>query len=391
MSNKSWISRGVAALVWVCALSALAPAESQPQYLLTNDDASFTNRVTFYTVEANGLLKLKEEVTTAGAGIGGGFFGTNRLALLNTESDECVYASDAFAGDIAGINVSTLQAVGSTSGSKSDSGAANGIGLVISSKYLYAGFTTSNTIGTFKIEPGCSLTFVSDVPAAGLNGGMIDGMAIHGNMLVVTYGDGSIESFDISKGVPTSNGDEQNSTAFLQSAEGATYPTSVEITKDGHFAIFGDTSDSTVVEVSKITSGKLTKTVVYSQKAPMSSSNILLSPDETLLYVSNTQGDAISALFFDSHTGKLSPGCTSGKLKGYSTDWSYLASLALETNTGTGGVIYVAEFGSPSSIGMIQLSSTGGKCKLKELSGSPVSDPNSPGLLSIGSFPPRSF
>ena len=99
----------------------------------------------------------------------------------------------------------------------------------------------------------------------------------------------------------------------------------------------------------------------------------------------------MSAAFFDKSTGKLSKGCVSGSLKGFVTDWSYVASLALGKTTGTGGVIYVAEFGAPSSIGEINVKSAGGKCTLTESSHSPVLDGNSPGLLSIGAFPPRPF
>jgi len=73
------------------------------------------------------------------------------------------------------------------------------------------------------------------------------------------------------------------------------------------------------------------------------------------------------------------------------TNWTYLGALALDKTTGTGGVVYVAEYGAPSSIGMINVKSAGGKCTLKELSKSPVADPKSPGLLSIGAFPPRRF
>ena len=73
------------------------------------------------------------------------------------------------------------------------------------------------------------------------------------------------------------------------------------------------------------------------------------------------------------------------------TDWSYTASLAFEQTTGTGGMVYVAEFGAPSSIGEIEVTSSGGKCTLTESSKSPIADPNSPGLLSIGAFPPRPF
>jgi 6-phosphogluconolactonase (cycloisomerase 2 family) len=388
--GKFCLPPGTAVLIWVLFSGVFAAAAPQPHYLVTNDDVPFGNGVTFYTVASNGLITLKEQVLTGGWGIGSGFFGANRIAVLKTGSEECIYASDAGTGDIAGIDVSTLQVGGLAFGSTTDAGTSNGIGLVLNSTYLYASFTDSNTIGTFTVQPGCSLTFLNDISVAGLQGGVINGMALHGKILVATYGDGSIESFDVSTGSPISNGDRQNSSAYLKS-QGATYPNSVEITKDGQYAIFGDTSTATVVEVSNISSGKLGKTTVYSQRAPSNSSNILLSPDETLLYVSNTQGDTVSALFFNASTGKVSPGCASGKLRGYSRDWSYVSSLALKTNTGTGGVVYAAEFGSSNSIAMLQVTSTGGKCSLKEASSSPIADPNSPGLLSINNFPPRSF
>jgi 6-phosphogluconolactonase (cycloisomerase 2 family) len=187
-----------------------------------------------------------------------------------------------------------------------------------------------------------------------------------------------------------SNGDKQNSTAYI-SSQGATYPNGIDITQDGHYAIFGDTSMTTSIEVSDISSGKLTTTVFYNLGGAINSSNIMLSPDETLLYISNSQGDTVTAAFFNANTGTLSTGCTSGKLKNYVSSWSYLASLALENTTGTGQVLYVAEYGAISGIAMLQVTSSGGTCSLSELSGSPVADPNSPGLLSIGSFPPRGF
>jgi hypothetical protein len=146
-----------------------------------------------------------------------------------------------------------------------------------------------------------------------------------------------------------------------------------------------------VIEVADISSGKLGATTVYTLGPAINSSNILLSPDETLLYVSNTQGDEITAASFNASTGALAVACTSGKLRGYSTHWSYLASLALGTQSGTGGVIYVAEFGATSYIGVVDVSLSAKKCQLKESTRSPVADPNSPGLLSIEAFPPRSF
>ena len=392
ISLKSWLTRVTAALVAVCVVSAFALAANKPHYVITNDDVppALITSVTFYTVAADGLLTMKAKVLAGKGGIAGGYFAANRVNVLNSGNQECAYVSVAQSGEIDGISIKTLEVGGHAVGSLNDTGASNGIGLAMNAQYLFASFTDSNTIGTFQLLPGCSLSFVNDISVAGLQGGIINAMALHGNILIATYGDGSIESFNISAGTPASNGDEQNSTAYLKS-RGATYPNSVEITKNGRFALFGDTATSTVVEVSEIFSGKLSRTAVFSLGPSINSSNILLSPDETLLYISNTEGDKISAAFFNPTTGKLTLGCASNRLKGFSSSWSYLAALGLGTNTGTGGIIYVAEFGAPSSIGMVHITSTGAKCSMKEVTGSPVADPNSPGLLSIGSFPPRSF
>jgi hypothetical protein len=370
------------------SLSALAAGKVH--YLVTNDDVppKLPSSVTFYTIAADGTLTLQTTVPTGGNGIGGGFFGSQRVNTLQDGKAACVYASNAQNGDVATISVKTLKVIGRYRAGKSDGGTSNGIGLAMNAGYLYASFTDSNTIGTYQVLPGCKLKFVGDIAVGGLQGGVIDAMAISGQILVTTYGDGSIESFNISAGMPVSNGDEQNSTG---SKGGNTYPSAIDISQDGHYAIFGDTATSTVVEVSDISSGQLTKTIVYHLGSAISSSNIMLSPDETLLYISNTQGDRITAAFFDKSTGVLTKGCTSGNLKGYVTDWSYLAGLTLQKTTGTGGTVYVAEFGAPSSIGVVEVTSQSGKCTLKEASGSPVSDPNSPGLLSIGTYPPRPF
>jgi 6-phosphogluconolactonase (cycloisomerase 2 family) len=376
-------------VTFVLGIKVQASEAASTRYVITNDDVPPLPRssVTFYTVGKNGSLTPKKKVETNAFGIAGGYFGLDRIAVAGGKLN-CVFASDSQSPDIVGIDVAALKAVSRTKGSKSDDGSSNGIGLALSSHYLYASFTDNGVIGTFKLQPGCKLKFISDITVGGLHGGIIDAMAIRGNILVATYGDGSIQSFNIAKGVPISNGDEQDSTG---SRGGNTYPNGIDITQDGHFAIFGDTSVSTVVEVSDLSSGKLTPTIVYHLGSGISSSNILLSPDETLLYISNTQGDRISAAFFDKATGKLTKGCASGSLRGYSSNWSYLAGLTLATSTGSGGTVYAAEFGSPSSIAVVNVQSSAGKCSLKEASTSPVADPNSPGLLSIGSFPPRRF
>jgi len=384
------LARAAALAAWLLVLSASALAATS--YIVTNDDTGFPfiTGVSFYTIDPGGVLTLKGQVQTGGYGIGGGYFGANRIAVLNSGQQECVFASEAATGDIVGIRVHTLNLGGRASGSPTDTGTSNGIGLVAGDHYLYASFTDSNTIGTFKVEPGCGLSFLSDVSVTGLAGGTVNAMAIRGNMMIATYTDGSLESFDIAGGIPASHGDRQHSTAAV-SSQGATYPNSIDITSDGHYAIFGDTSTSMVVEVSDISSGQLTPTLVHTSTAAISSSNVMLSPDETVVYVINTQGAAVTALFFDKSTGGLSKGCTSPPIRGLSANWSYLAGLALVNKTGNGGGVYVAEFGSTSGIALVNLSVSGKKCALQEVTHSPFVDPNTTGLLSIGAFPPRAF
>jgi len=387
LSAKLWA--GAVAAIFLLPTSAIG-AEKPSHYVFTNNDppGKISNSSNFYTIGSGGLLTPKATVTTGFGGIGGGYFGQYKVRALRKGTQQCVYVADASSAQVAGIVVQTLKVAGAFAASNTDDGTSNGVGLALSGHYLFASFTTSNTIGTFKVLPGCKLKFLGDVDANGLNGGSPDGMAVHGNLMVVTYVDGSIESFDVSNGMPVSNGDKQNSTGF---EKGGNLPGGVDITQDGHFAIFGDVSVTTTVEVSDISSGRLTKTSVYRLGSSRNSSSVLLSPDETLLYIGNTQGGKVIAAFFDKTTGTLTKGCSSDFLKGFDTDWAYVGGLATETSSGTGRVVYAAEFGNPGSVAIVHVQSSGGKCTLKESSQSPVSDPQSPGLLSIGVFPPRSF
>jgi hypothetical protein len=365
---------------------------------MTNDDGLLHNYVSFFLAggsQNSPTLTFQSNVITGGKGIGGGFFASPRVNLLPDSSAECVYASNAGTGDISAVNIQARTLAGLFSASPGDVGDANGIGLVLNTNYLYAGYSTSNTIATFVILPGCQLSFVGDVSAAGLNGGSPSGMALHGNILVVAYADGSIESFNIANGTPVSNGDAQNSAGYAY----AYFPEGVDITSDGQFAIFGDSSVPATVEVSNISSGKLTTTVQYTVGTStnavgsgLSSTAVRLSPDESLLYTSNSDGGTVSAAFFDKNTGRVMRGCTSPTLHGFYNPWGFAASLATRDTSGNGGLLYVAEFGFTGSyIGMVQVQSDGITCTLSEPSTSPVGDQLSDGLLSIEVFPPRPF
>jgi hypothetical protein len=278
-----------------------------------------------------------------------------------------------------------------------DSGDLYGIGMAMNAFHLYAAFTASNTIATYGIMPGCKLQYLSSVSAVGLNGNPVDGIAAYGNkILVVAYGDGSIESFNISSGVPVSNNDEQFSSGF----NNGNYPGGVDITQDGHYAIFGDIptlAGYTAVEVSDISTGKLKTTKVYGGDGTLgtaiNSNNVRLSPDEKWIYIANNSSGQVTAVGFNSSTGVVSTtNCVSNSLTGYFSTWFYTSGLATAQATGTGKTIYVAEWGQPSSIGVVNISvNSKGQCTLSESSKSYVNDSNSQGLLSVGVYPPRAF
>ncbi len=383
---------------------------SQTNYLITNDDGLLHNYLSFFTpggTQGAPTLNFAFDVNAVGLGIGGGYFAAPRVNMLNSPTTQCVYASNGGTGDISGVNIQTQQLAGPFAGSTLDSGDANGIGIVLNANYLYAGYSASNTIGTFAVQAGCQLSFLGDTPAAGLNGGGVAGMALHGNMMVVSYADGSIESFNVSEGMPVSNGDAQNSTGYTM--HGISFPEGVDITSDGHFAIFGDSAINTTVEVSDISSGRLTATVPYTfggpppsvppnvggvLVSPTNSGVVRLSPDESLIYVGNNDGGSVSALFFNTQTGAISGGCRTQALTGFYNPWAFTGSIATRDNTGTGGVLYVAEYGfsgTGSFIGVLNINSNGTACTLTESSASEVPDHLSSGLLSITTYPPRSF
>jgi hypothetical protein len=385
-------------LLGACAYAAAASAGSVGSFLVTNNDVPLFNppqgpagsTVTFYSVESNGALDNKIVVPTGGVGIAGGFFASSRIAIVPQGEDVCVFASNAASPGISGISAGTLTVTGTFLGSKGDTAMTNGIGLAANATYLYATYSTSSTIATFSIEPGCMLAFVGDVFTVGLNTGVVGAMAIHGSTMVITYGDGSIESFNIAGGVPVSNGDAQNSSGFAN----AHVPNGVDITADGHFAIFGDASTVTTIEVSDISSGKLTPTIAHDVGKSWNSGNVRLTPDESLIIVSNNSGGAVTAVPFDKATGRVSTGCTSGPLRGFYSTWSYAGAAALQLPTALGGLIYVPEFGSNgySSIGVVQLTVTGTACTLTETAGSPIVDNSDhSALLSIGTYPVRPF
>jgi 6-phosphogluconolactonase (cycloisomerase 2 family) len=406
---KAWVKR-VSLLACPLALVAFCSAGdagtkdavgpvTQQIYLAVNQDLTFplVNAIGF--LQASGTQLLNEnDVNTAGFGIQGGFFGTQRVSSLPSLTAPCLYVTDAGTNDIASVSLPGQQLMGTFSASQTDDGSTNGIGLAVNSQYLYASFTASATIATFSLQGSCGLTFLGDISAVGLQGGSVSGMAVNGNLLVVAYGDGSIQSFNVHNGIPVSNGDLQNTTGY-NSSKSRPMPSGVDITQNGAFAIFGDVGPQMIVEVSSLASGRLATTVVYSLGDVVDAGSIHLSPDQHLLYISSSESGRVFARFFNATTGVVgSTGCGSTTLRGFNSR-PWLGNVVTRDTSGTGNVLYVAEFGRDflevnhgpgSAIGILNITSTGTACTLTEASGSPQLL-TFPGSLSIGVYPPRPF
>lgn len=387
-------------------LSKTQRVPAPPVYVMTNDDQEFPleNQSSVYLVggtDAAPTLTYQTTIGLGGYGSLGGFFATPRLNSAADVATKCLYLSNSGTNTISSVSLDTLQLVDVFSGSETDSGTPDGIGLAVNASFLYAGYPASKTIGVFSTTAGCGLTFLQDVPAAGLQGGAVAGMAVNKNLLVVAYGDGSIQSFNVSNGIPVSNNDLQNSTAYAGPTSGnsmtmANLPSGVDITSDGRFVLFGDISSPAVVEVSSLAGGKLQRTVPYVLGNGVDAGAIRLSPDEKLLYMVNSEGGTVTAAFFDAKTGILRPGCTSPALRGFN-DRAWFGGIAMRDTTGTGTVLYVVEFGRqtelhnpPSAIGILTVTSDGNTCQLTEAPSSPAIL-FVPGTLSIGVFPARPF
>src|SRR5580704_4512053 len=369
--------------------STPASAPAGIRYLITNDDPppKIPTSSTLFTLAPNGLPQDPTRVSLGGVGAGGGYFAASRVSVLHSTTSACAFLSIGGSGEISAVDLYTQRNVGDFSAAATDSGLSNGIGLVNNGAYLYASFSSSNTLATFSVLQDCGLQFLGDISPLGKHQGNIKGMALQGDMLVVAYGEGSIESFNISAGLPVSNDDLQNATGYATDR----FPSGVDISPDGRYAIFGDMSITTTVEVSDISSGKLKKTVLYNLGPANDATNLLFSPDGSLIYIANTGSGKVTAAFFDRETGKVAGGCVSPTLKGFDHTWVFLASPVTEQTTGTGSVLYLAEFGSPSSIAVIDVTSSAGQCTLTEKPASPVIAPNTNALLSIGMYPPRPF
>jgi hypothetical protein len=379
--------------------------QAATNYVITNDDNQYPNgnSASIYSIGSGGALSLVTTIPTGGYGRGGGYYAAGRVNVLRSKTQNCAYIGDAVGpnnsrpGDVASIDMSTLKLVGTYPGTALDSGALWGIGLAENpaGTFLFAAYSTSGTIATYAQAADCVLKYRSEVITIGANVGSVDGMRVtpNGKYLIVAYSDASIGSYAINPktGVLTL-------VARYLVADSA-LASSVDITADGKWVLFGTNSFGTggEVEVAPIhADGALGATVGY---IPIgqgeNSSNAWLSPDETLIYISDNSSGQITAVPFDAKTGVInkSAACTSAVLKNFNSTWQALGSVTTRGLTKLGSPLYAGEWSytHPGGIAIVDVSVKGGACTLTETADSPVADPVSDFLMTVGVDPPREF
>lgn len=395
-------------LCFVLALVALvfittALTQTATPYVITNDDNPAGNSATIYSIGSGGSLNFVTTIPTGGYGRGGGYAAAGRVSVLRSKVQNCAYITDALGpnngrpGDVAAIDMSTLRLVGTYPGTALDSGLLWGVGLAENpaATFLFAAYSTSGTIATYLQGPDCSLTYSNEVISIGANVGSVDGMKVtpNGRYLIVAYADGSIGSYSIN----STTGALTLVARYLVVDNGLA--TGVDITADGKWAVFGTVSFLTggEVEVAPIhADGSMGATVGYIPIGQGSNSNnAWLSPDETYIYISDNSSGQITAVPFNAQTGVInkSAACTSHVLKNFNSTWQLLGNVITSTRTKLGSPLYAAEWSytNPGGIAVVNVASNGSACKLTEAPFSPIADPATDYLMTVGVDPPRSF
>jgi hypothetical protein len=367
------------AMAWPTNLRAAHPL------VITNNDLKGASSVSGFKFTGT-TLQGPLSFATGGTGIGGGFSGLDRIALFLSNTDKCVFASDAGTGDIASFQVAGKNAVKiGNYKDASGSGKAHGIGLAVSGKFLFAAYTTTKNIGVWNIRTGCKLKLAGTDKAAGAVSGMR--AALNGKTLVVSYGSGmkKVDSFSIgATGKLTEHGPYSASAALA----------GVDITQDSAYAIFGvTTSGKTQVEIYPIhANGSLGAGTSHGGNgtlgAGLGSSNVWLSVDEKFLFVSNDFSKQITSLGFAEKPLSLSY-INITTVTDPSNQITSVARVETVNATGNGGFVVLAEDASPASfVGLFQINADG---STTEVSGSPFPVGQGPGLKSLVVGPGRPF
>lgn len=343
------------ALLVVLLIAACLPASAQ-QYIVTNDNAfGSTNSATVLKVSTSGQVKVLQTYTTGGPAAGGAFFALTGVASARVGTNTCVFVSNGGNSTIAAFTLNTTTgALTTVAGSPFSYGASgaqtSGIGLAVAAnKFLYAGNTISTSISAIRISSTCALKGLKTYTVAGPP----DGLKVtpNGKTLIAAYL-GQVDSFQINA---TTGALTEVGPIVAQGTSAG-----VEISCDSSTAYIGDAGTEIQIEVYSIgSSGQLTLLNNFTDTHGDNSNGVVLSPDGSTLYVSNTMSNQVSAL-----TTSTGGGLSFGNIVTVNGTPTFVLNVAFGKS---GKDLFLMEQASEEAIGSFAASGT----TLTELTGSP--------------------
>ena len=268
----------LSSLLACLAVAVLFCATSFAQYLIVDDDNPSGNTATVYKIASNGTLNQFKILQTGGTGFGGGFFAN--VGATVSQNASCVFIEDAGSNDIAAFSKATgFSKVGNFSNAVLNWNEVFGgsMSLTPDGHFLYAGYSGSENVGAWKVNPDCSLTFIAAyVPSNGPDTyGAVEVLPNGKGLLVTAIDLSSVTLFLINS--TTGELTEKNTifwTGVGNCDTNGCFPTGIDITKDSKVAIFGNaTLGSPAALTANITPGGLTNPRVWATRTPLPVSN----------------------------------------------------------------------------------------------------------------------
>jgi hypothetical protein len=380
---------------------------SAQNFLYSNDNPVGANTVSGYAVADDGSLSAVpgSPLPTGGAGEGGGYFASERVAA--SAVGNLLYVSNGGSNSISGFSIDAgTGALTLVPGSPFPTGGVSGgrgIGLAITAdgSFLFAGHGTSNNFRVFSISSDGSLTPVGPIiPAGGSVAGLkatpivlsslSEGPAAKGYLLGVLtlngpHGSIGVWGIDAGGGLTPAQG-----SPFLVRLPGGPdgAGAGIDVACDGTTVAVGEaTLGSTLVDVfdQDLASGALTarKGSPFSPGVGVNSSVVLFSAgsavgdavNDSFLFVSNQGSNTVTAL----NNGDFS---LLGAFSAGGTPDQVPAGMAADQ---AGAHLYAGKYAN-----FVAVFNVGSDGSLTLAPGSPVSTLQPPGLLDVAAFPPKS-
>jgi len=381
--SVNWQSGALVSLAWALSIASVHAAD----FVYTNNDLG-ANTVSAFSVGPTGVLTPVpgSPFSTAGLGLGGGFFASNRATTRTVGNT--LYAANGGSNSVSAftINPSTGVLIPVAGSPFATGGSAGFFGISLAATpndlFLFAANGGSANITVYSIAASGALTPIVGSPFPAGAGGAPDGIKVtpDGNFLAVARPIiNAVSMFAIG---PTGALTAVAGSPFSPGLPGLGSDAGVDIRCSGDRLFAGRaTAGSTAVDVFSIApTGALAVIPGSPFSGPGINSNVpLLNADDLHLFVSNQFSSTVTA-FSVAASGALtvvagSPFPTGGGI-------AFPAGMATDQ---AGSFLYVAN--DSNTVSVFSIAGTG---TLTPAPGSPFATGTAGALLSLTAFPPKS-